>query len=66
MQVTEVAGQYKFSLLSPSHDASLAMIPASFGAPSVTAKKTSEPTTFGATKADATTRFVLGQYSSGL
>jgi IS5 family transposase len=65
VQVTEVAGQYKFSLLSPSHEASLAMIPASFGATSLVAKKASEPTTFGATRADATTRFVLANTHPG-
>ena len=41
------------------------MIPASFGAPSVVTKKTSEPTTFGATRADATTRFVLANTHPG-
>jgi hypothetical protein len=65
VQVTQVAGQYKLSLVSPSHEASLAMIPASFGTTSLVAKKSSEPTTFGATRADATTRFVLASAHPG-
>lgn len=63
VQVTQVDGQYKLSLLNPSHEASLAMMPASFGTTSL-AKKASEPTTFGASR-DATTRFVLASSHPG-
>ena len=65
VQVTQGAsGQYKFSLLNPSHEAALAMMPASFGNTSLAAKKPSEPATFGAGR-DATTRFVLASPHSG-
>jgi hypothetical protein len=65
VQVTQVAGgQYKFSLLNPSHEASLAMIPASFGTTPLVARKASEPTTFGASR-DSTTRFVLASSHPG-
>jgi hypothetical protein len=58
-----VDGQYKFSLLGPGHEASLAMIPASFGNTSL--KSPSEPTTFGSSRGDATTRFVLANPHPG-
>jgi hypothetical protein len=64
VQVTQVAGQYKFSLLNPGHEASLAMIPATFGTTSLEAKKSSVPATFGASR-DTTTRFVLASSHPG-
>ena len=59
VQVTEVAGQYKFSLLTPGHEAALAMMPTSFANTSLIPKKSTTPITFGKSRADATTRFVL-------
>jgi hypothetical protein len=67
VQVTQSpSGQYKLSLLNPSRDASLAMIPGSFGNTSLAARKSSAPasTTFGANR-DATTRFVLASAHPG-
>ena len=64
VKVTHVDGQYKFSLLSPGRDPALAMIPASFGNITLSAKKTSAPATFGAGGAQAT-RFVLANSHPG-
>jgi hypothetical protein len=64
VKVTHVDGQYKFSLLSPGHDPALAMIPASFNL-EAPARKASAPTTFGASSAQSTTRFVLANSHPG-
>lgn len=65
VKVTQVDGQYKFSLLSPGHDPALAMIPASFSNITVPNKKASAPATFGAGGPQATTRFVLANSHPG-
>jgi hypothetical protein len=65
VQVTDVGGQYKLSLVAPSHDPSLAMIPASFSNISLPARKASAPTTFGAGGSQGTTRFVLANSHPG-
>jgi len=65
VQVTDVGGQYKLSLVTPSHDPALAMIPASFSNISLPAKRASLPTTFGASGSQATTRFVLANSHPG-
>jgi hypothetical protein len=65
VQVTNVDGQYKLSLLSPSHDPALAMIPASFSNISLPARRASAPATFGAVGSQATTRFVLANSHPG-
>jgi hypothetical protein len=65
VQVTNVDGQYKLSLLSPSHDPALAMIPASFSNISLSAKRAGAPATFGAVGSQATTRFVLANSHPG-
>jgi len=65
VQVTQSAGgQDKLSLLNPSHEASLAMMPASFGNAQAARKPSSVPATFGASR-DATTRFVLASSHPG-
>jgi len=65
VQVTNVDGQYQLSLVTPSHDPALAMIPASFSNISLPAKRASLPTTFGASGSQATTRFVLANSHPG-
>jgi hypothetical protein len=65
VQVTDVGGQYKLSLVTPSHDPALAMIPASFSNISLPAKRACLPTTFGASGSQATTRFVLANSHPG-
>jgi hypothetical protein len=65
VEVNKVDGQYQLSLVSPSHDPALAMIPASFSNISLPAKRASLPTTFGASGSQATTRFVLANSHPG-
>lgn len=64
VQVTDVGGQYQLSLVTPSHDPALAMIPASFSNISL-ARKAGAPATFGAGGSQATTRFVLANSHPG-
>jgi hypothetical protein len=65
VQVTHVDGGYKLSLLTPGHEPSLAMIPASFSTFPTLARTNAAPTTFGAGGAQATTRFVLANSHPG-
>jgi len=65
VQVNKVDGQYQLSLVTPSHDPALAMIPASFSNISL-AKRAGAPATFGAGGgSQATTRFVLANSHPG-
>jgi len=65
VQVTQVAGQYKFSLLSPSREASLAMIPASFGNASLVSQSSTQTPSFTPGSHDSTTRYVLANSRVG-
>lgn len=64
VEVNKVDGQYQLSLVTPSHDPALAMIPASFSNISPV-RKAGAPATFGAGGSQATTRFVLANSHPG-